>query len=460
MRPFRLADAATWCNARLLGSDVELSLVATDTRQAMAGALFVALRGENFDAHDFAAQAVEQGAAALLVSREVDSALPQLLCGDTQTALGDIAAGIASTRRTRVIGLTGSNGKTTVKTLTQSILARVGQTYSNPGNRNNEIGLPLALLHQPEDAAFGIFEMGAGQPGDIAYLAAIAKPSIALVNNIAPAHLERMGSLLGIAETKGAIYEALPDDGVAVINADDAFAPLFMQRVGKRRVLRFGLEGSADVRALHLELGTEGSRFQLHTPQGSVPIVLSLAGRHSVMNALAAAALALAVDAPLDAIALGLAHVEHVPGRQTPHRLPNGALLIDDSYNANPGSVLAALATLTLDAGEAWLVLGDMRELGEGERHLHAEIGDAAREAGVRRLYTVGILSESASRAFGPGARHYDSQSALIEALRNELVAPVDARTVRCLVKGSRGSRMDRVVSALRDPAQETPHAA
>jgi UDP-N-acetylmuramoyl-tripeptide--D-alanyl-D-alanine ligase len=461
MKPFLLSEAAAWCHARLRGADVEIGSVATDTRKEMRGALFVALKGENFDAHDFVLKAAEQGAVALLVSRAVDSMLPQLLCADTQVALGDLARGLAQGRTATVIGLTGSNGKTTVKTLTRSILARVGATYANPGNRNNEIGLPLALIDQPEDAQFAIYEMGAGQPGDIAYLAAIAQPAIGLVNNVAPAHLERMGSLLGVARTKGAIYDALPADGVAVINADDAFAPMFAQRAGARRTIRFGLEGSAEIRAANVQGDAQGTRFTLRTPTGERAVELGLAGRHNLMNALAAASLAFAAGASLEAIAEGLEQAERVPGRQTPHRLPNGALLIDDSYNANPGSVGAAIATLAQGAGEAWLVLGDMRELGAGERHLHAEMGDAARDAGIRRLFTVGPLSENATRAFGPGARHYESQDALVQALRHELAEPADMSHVRCLVKGSRGSRMDRIVSALLGGGNtEVGHAA
>jgi UDP-N-acetylmuramoyl-tripeptide--D-alanyl-D-alanine ligase len=231
--------------------------------------------------------------------------------------------------------------------------------------------------------------MGAGQPGDIAYLADIARPDIALVNNVASAHLERMGSLLGVAETKGAIYQALPADGIAVINADEAFAPLFAQYAGARRLLRFGLEGSADVRARHR------ARRRAHPLRAERAAWRdrgrARAGRAPQPDERAGGGLAgVGGRAPLQAIADGLAAAERVPGRQTPHRLRNGALLIDDSYNANPGSVRAALATLALGGGEAWLVLGDMRELGAGERHLHAEIGDAARDAGIRRFFTVG----------------------------------------------------------------------
>jgi len=461
MTPFRLAQAAAWTGGRLVGADLGLDRVATDTRKDLAGALFVALRGENFDAHDFVLKAAEQGAVALMVSRPVDARLPQLIVDDTQLALGRLAAGLAKQRSAKVIALTGSNGKTTVKTLTHAILARVGEAYANPGNRNNEIGLPLAVIEQPSDAQFAIYEMGAGQPGDIAYLASIVRPDVALVNNVAAAHLERMGSLLGVAETKGAIYDALPGHGVAVINADDAFAPLFAQRAGARRVLRFGLEGTAEVRALHPRTDAEGTDFTLRTPGGEIAARVALPGRHNLLNALAAATLSYAAGASLEAIAGGLANAARVPGRQTPHALPNGALLIDDSYNANPGSVRAAIATLAQGEGEAWLVLGDMRELGAGERHLHAEIGDAARDAGIRRLFTVGALSENATRAFGPGARHYESQDALVAALRHELVEPAELQGVRCLVKGSRGSRMDRIVTALLGGGNtEVGHAA
>jgi UDP-N-acetylmuramoyl-tripeptide--D-alanyl-D-alanine ligase len=249
-----LSQVARWVEGRHLGADVEIRSVSTDTRTLGPGSLFVALRGERHDGHAHAEQALANGAAALLVHREVDCPLPQVLCADTQDALGELAAGVQQGRPAVVVALTGSNGKTSVKTLVLSILSRAGLAYANPGNRNNEIGLPLAVLDAPEDARFAVYEMGAGQPGDIAYLASIAPPQVALVNNIMPAHMERMGSLLGIAETKGAIYEALPDDGVAVVNADDAFAPWFLQRIGSRRVLRFGLENDAELRSSAIRL--------------------------------------------------------------------------------------------------------------------------------------------------------------------------------------------------------------
>ena len=460
MRPLLLSQVARWVEGRHLGADAELQAVSTDSRTVVPGSLFVALRGENHDGHAHAAQALERGAAALLVQRELDLDVPQVLCADTQDALGELAAGLQQGRPAVVVALTGSNGKTSVKTLVHGMLSRAGRAYASPGNRNNEIGLPLAVIDAPEDAQFAIYEMGAGKPGDIAYLASIAPPQVALVNNIMPAHIERLGSLLGIAETKGAIYEALPDDGVAVVNADDAFAPWFMQRIGARRTLRFGLENDADVYASAIVATAEGSRFRLHTPAGAADVDLPLPGRHNVMNALAAAGLALAAGASLDDVVGGLNGAQPVPGRQIPHCLRSGAVLVDDSYNANPGSVAAAIAALAQAGGEAWLVLGDMKELGDGAELLHADIGAQARRAGLARLWTVGPLSAAASRAFGDGARHFEDQAALVAALAPALQAAVPG--LRCLVKGSRSSAMDKVLAALlaADRQGDADHAA
>src|SRR6478672_1479998 len=259
MKPIPLSRIASWTHGRLVGADTLIDAVSADTRTLDAtdgrAALFVALKGERFDGHDHVVAAAEAGARAALVARQLPVALPQLVVGDTERALACFAAAVQHTRNNTVVAITGSNGKTSVKTLTLAILARAGNAYGNPGNRNNEIGLPLAVLDAPEDAQFAVYEMGAGKPGDIAYLTTIVPPQVALVNNIAPAHMERMGSLLGIAETKGAIYEALPDDGIAVINADDAFAPFFHTLVGARRSFRFGIENDADVRASRVLAG-------------------------------------------------------------------------------------------------------------------------------------------------------------------------------------------------------------
>jgi UDP-N-acetylmuramoyl-tripeptide--D-alanyl-D-alanine ligase len=456
MRPLALSEIAGFTQGQLLGTGGPVLRVQTDSRALVKGDLFVCLRGERFDGHAFAGAAEAAGAAALLVERRLPLRLPQIVVEDSQRALGLLAAGVARGRRTRVFGLTGSNGKTSIKTLLAGILAGVGSTHANPGNFNNEIGLPLAVLNQPEDAEFAVYEMGAGAPGDIEWLARIAKPRYSLVNNIGPAHLERMGSLLGIAETKGAIYRELPEDGVAVINADDAFAPLFRQMAAPRRVLCFGLEHGAEVSASAIRGDAGGSRFRLHSPAGSLELRLPLPGRHNVMNALAASAMALAAGIDLIHIAQGLERAEGVAGRLSLRQHPSGANIIDDSYNANPGSLQAAIDTLASGPEQGWLVLGDMRELGADAETLHADMGLRARSAGIARLFTVGELAAAASRAFGAGGEHFDSQAQLAEHLR-----PLLGSGVCVLVKGSRGSRMERVVAALFDDAPTGgPHAA
>jgi UDP-N-acetylmuramoyl-tripeptide--D-alanyl-D-alanine ligase len=454
MKPLRLSDIARMTGGRLHGEDVVIDALATDTRALLVGGrtLFIALKGERFDGHDHVGAAAQAGVAAALVSRVIDAstasgALPQVVVADTERALADFAAAVQRERgQVKVVGITGSNGKTSVKTLVLAILSRAGRAYANPGNRNNEIGLPLAVLEAPEDAEFAIYEMGAGKPGDIAYLTAIARPDVAIVNNIAPAHLERMGSLLGVADTKGAIYDALPEDGVAVINADEAFAPFFAERSHGHRLIRFGLDATADITARGITPTDGGSRFVLVTPQGEAAVDLAMPGRHNIRNALAAASIALGLGVALDIVAAGLNAAEPVAGRLIANRLGNGAVVIDDSYNANPGSLAAAIDTLAESSrgGEGWLVLGDMRELGADAQQMHAEMGRRAKAAGIRRLYTLGELSAAAGQAFGEGAAAYDNHDALIAALRKEL-----RDGVRVLVKGSRGSAMDKIVKAL-----------
>ncbi|ALN62907.1 UDP-N-acetylmuramoyl-tripeptide--D-alanyl-D-alanine ligase [Lysobacter antibioticus] len=447
MKSLLLSEIARMTGGRLRGADAAIDLVVTDTRALpeTGAALFVALKGERFDGHDHVAKLAGSAVVGALVAREIDARVAQVVVADTERALADLAAAVQAQRSgSTVVAITGSNGKTSVKTLTAAILERAGRTYATPGNRNNEIGLPLAVLDAPEDAQFAIYEMGAGKPGDIAYLVRVARPQVALVNNIAPAHLERMGSLLGIADTKAAIYDALPADGVAVINADDAFAPYFGERAAGRRVIRFGLDASAEVTAHDVRLGTEGSTFALVAPQGRAEIALQLVGRHNVRNALAAASLALAAGAGFDAVVAGLNAARPVEGRLITHRLDNGAVLIDDSYNANPGSTAAAIDALAEIGGENWLVLGDMREIGNDEIAMHVEIGRRAKASGIRRLYALGALSSAAAQAFGEGGSVHESHAALAQTLAADL-----RDGVRVLVKGSHSSAMDRIVTAL-----------
>ncbi|TXH64957.1 MAG: UDP-N-acetylmuramoyl-tripeptide--D-alanyl-D-alanine ligase [Lysobacteraceae bacterium] len=453
-----LSRIARAVNGRLIGVDVEVDHVVTDTRnlsvEAASAGLYVALKGDNFDGHDYVAQAAVGGARAALVSRPLALDLPQVVVADTQLALADLAASVHRERDAKVIAITGSNGKTSVKALTTAILERAGRAYATPGNRNNEIGMPLTVLDAPEDAQFAVYEMGSGAPGDIAYLTRIAPPHVALVNNVAPAHIERMGSLLGIADTKAAVYDDLVNGGVAVINADDAFAPFFAERAHGHRIIRFGLEAGADVTARDIALNAHGSRFVLITPEGEAEVELAMPGRHNVANALAAASLALGAGASLQTITEGLNAARPVAGRLISHMIAPGVVLIDDSYNANPGSLKAAIETMASLGGERWLVLGDMRELGDDGVALHAEVGRRARDSGIARLYALGALSAAAAEAFGEGAQLFETHAALAERLRADLDASpraveAGAIALRVLVKGSRGSAMDRIVAAV-----------
>ena len=438
-----LSTIAQWTQGRLLGGDVEVQSVAIDSRTLKPGALFVALRGEHHDGHDFVEAAQCNGAAAALVERPLATDLPQVVVADGERALGALAAGVRARSAACVVGITGSNGKTTVKTLLAGILSRHAPTHFSSGSFNNEIGLPLTVLSVPPDTRFVVLEMGAGKPGDIAYLAQIAKPRIGLVNNIAPAHLERMGSIEMIAQTKGALYSALPADGVAVINADDVFAGCSPDPPQGRRVRLFGPDPPADVSA-RFDASSNPGAFTLVSPAGEIEVSLALGGRHNTMNALAAAGLALACAVPLETIKRGLESASAVPGRSARRAHASGAWLIDDTYNANPASFAAAVATLAACNGRRILVAGDMRELGPGAQSLHAQVGELAKASGIDALYAVGELSEATARAFGRQARHFADQATLIEALRDELVA---GNTL--LIKGSRGSAMDRVVDAL-----------
>jgi UDP-N-acetylmuramoyl-tripeptide--D-alanyl-D-alanine ligase len=452
-----LSEAAALAGGSVQGKDASFDVVVTDTRGLPARALFVALRGPNFDGHDFLAAARDNGAAAAMVSRPWPGDLPSIVVDDTRLALGRLAAGWRARHALPVVAVTGSNGKTTVKEMLAAILARRGAVLATAGNLNNDIGVPLTLLRLRAEHRHAVIEMGANHGGEIAYVAKLARPTVAVVTNAGSAHLEGFGSLEGVARAKGELFQALDADGVAVLNADDRYAALWAELIGPRRTLRFGLERPAEVSVVpgseRMEVGdTLATHFMLRTPLGELPISLRLSGRHNVLNACAAAAAAWATGASGDDIRQGLAALAPVKGRLQLKRAGDGLRILDDSYNANPSSLRAALQVLALAPGRHWLVLGDMGELGGNAMELHGEMGEAARLAGIDQLYTVGVLTRYTAERFGAGARHFAAQEALIAALQAAL-EDADALPVTVLVKGSRRMAMERVVAALEETA-------
>jgi len=443
MMTLPLSEAARVLDAVQHGADVTFAGLSTDTRTIGKGNLFVALQGPNFDGHDYLQQAQRLGAVAATVNRVVEATLPMVEVADTRIALGQLAAHWRSRFDLPLIAVTGSNGKTSVKEMLAAILGPCGDTLVTRGNLNNDIGVPLTLSGLSGTHRYAVIEFGANHPGEIAYLADMAKPTVALVNNAAQAHLEGFGDLDGVARAKGELFEHLSDDGVCVINADDTYAGLWRSLAGSRKVIRFGLDADADVSAAWQgDMG--GSDISLQTPSGKVDFHLPLPGRHNVMNALAASAVSIALDLSPEAIASGLSAMHTVSGRWQPRAGLHGAQIIDDTYNANPGSLRVALDLLAGSDSECWLVLGDMGELGDASEALHRQMGEQARDAGLKRVFTLGPLAAASAEAFGEGGEQFASIDALVEYLRERL-----APGVMLLVKGSRAMHMERVVDAL-----------
>lgn len=439
--------------ARLQGdATTVVQRVHSDTRSLRAGDLFVALRGERFDAHDFLVQARAAGAVAALAERGLAGAgLPGLEVADTRAALGTLAAGWRRSMALPLIAVTGSNGKTTVTQMTAAILrAWQGEAaFSTEGNFNNDIGVPLTLLRlRPGVHRAGVVELGMNHPGEIAQLAAMAAPTVALVNNAQREHQEFMASVEAVARENGSVITSLAADGVAVFPADDTYTPLWQVLAGARRVLTFALEPSvvADVTA-HARWAQDHWDVALSTPAGDTTVALRIAGRHNVKNALAATACALAAGCPLAAVTQGLNSFTAVKGRSQASRIERGGrtvTLVDDTYNANPDSVCAAIDVLASLPAPRWLVLGDMGEVGDQGVAFHREVGAYARSAGIEALWTAGALCAHAAAAYGTGARHFNAVEDLLAALPE---APVAASV---LVKGSRFMKMERIVAALK----------
>jgi len=441
----RLAETAELLHAGWQGADSWYTGLGTDTRSLETGNLFVALRGPRFNGEAFLEQARARGAIGALVSRDARAPdLPLLAVDDTRHALGRLAAHWRGRFSIPLVGITGSNGKTTVKEMTAAILGRRGPALVTRGNLNNDIGVPLTLARLGLEHGTAVIEMGANHPGEIAYLTDLAQPTVGLVNNAGPAHLEGFGSLTGVARAKGELFQHLPAGAVAVINAEDRFAPLWRELAGDRPQLSFGIEGRADVQAAWRG-DASGSELDMNTPQGAVSLRLPLPGRHNVMNALAATAASLAAGATLQEVRAGLQGLPPVHGRLQRIVLADAAVLIDDTYNANPASLRAGIEVLALGQGPKWLVLGDMAELGpEGER-LHRQMGKLARETGVERLFALGDLAAAAAETFGAHGVTCPSREAMVSALEQDWCAGVQV-----LVKGSRSMGMEAVVEALR----------
>jgi UDP-N-acetylmuramoyl-tripeptide--D-alanyl-D-alanine ligase len=443
----RLAEAAAALGGRASGSDALFTGVSTDSRSIKEGDLFVALRGERFDGHDFLKSvATEKAAAAMVDSRyKGEYPLPALVVDDTRRALGDLARYWRARFVPALIAVTGSNGKTTVKEMLAAILRRhagEGAVLATRGNLNNDIGLPLTVLGLRHAHRWCAIELGMNHRGEIGYLAGIARPTVALVNNAQREHLEFMRSVDEVAAENASVYDALPEDGVAVINADDAHAALFRGRAGKRRAVEFGLSGGAVTGRYRIE--RLSSEIRLSTPAGEADAKLAIPGLHNVRNALAAAACAVAVGIELNTIAQGLSAFRPYAGRLQVKRSAGGATVIDDSYNANPDSVRAAIDVLASCPAPTALVLGDMGEVGEHGPAFHREVGEYARAKGVSQLLALGEATREAVEAFGEGARHFDSIDDLVSNLKGKTV----------LVKGSRFMKMERVVAALTGSAE------
>lgn len=451
-----LHEAALAIGAAAPAENPHFGAVSTDTRKVGRGELFIALRGENFDGHDFVDAAAERGAIAAIV--DVDwagihpAAIPLLVVTDTRRAFGLLAAHWRQKFEIPLIGVTGSNGKTTVKEMIAGCLRAQAvadgldpdaAVLATSGNLNNDIGVPTMLLRLTAAHRAAVIEMGMNHPGEIAYLTRLAKPTVAVVNNAQRAHLEGMGDLAEVAREKGDIYDGLGASGVAVVNADDSYVDYWRDINRTRRVVCFGIDQPADVSANVRQQGL-ASAIALHTAQGEAEFVLNVPGQHNARNALAAAAAALASGVTLRAVADGLSRCVGVKGRLQLRAAAGGTQLIDDTYNANPDSMKAAIDVLATTVGRKLLVLGDMGEIGAQAGQYHDEIGGYAKSQGIDKLFALGEVSELAARNFGTGGRHFRSVDDLLAALRKEL----GPDTV-VLVKGSRFMRMERVADAI-----------
>lgn len=431
-----------------LGPDVDYKGISLDTRSIKPNDLFIAIRGERFDGHDFIELAKQQGAAAAMVDHAIDIDFPLLVVQDTRKALGELAKQHRQQFSIPIIALTGSCGKTTTKEMIRSILAEAGPVLTNFKNFNNDIGVPLTLLNLTAQHRYAVIEMGANHLGEIAYLTQITQPNVALVTNIGPAHLQGFGSMAGIAQAKSEIFSGLANEGVAIINADDKFTDVLQKASAAFRRVNFGLAETCDFSASNIQVDADGNAsFLLHAPNGKeMMLKLNLPGEHHVMNALAAAAATSQVGIELAQIKSGLEKTEAVPGRMLVSKTKLGMTLIDDSYNANPSSVAVALNLLAHYPRQRIFVMGDMGELGQNALNYHREMGQLAKNLHIDFVYTCGTLTQETAKAFGANAKHFANHSELILALKRNL-----PKNATILIKGSRSAQMEKVAMALLD---------
>lgn len=442
----KLSFMAELLKAKLIGDDRDITVFSTDTRDLPKDALFIALSGANFNGNRFAVDAAKSGAAAVVVSElQKDLSVPQLLVVDTHEALGKIAKAWREQFAITAVAITGSAGKTTTKEFAASIFAEVAETLATLGNKNNDIGVPLTLFRLNAGHRYGVFELGASHVGEIAYTSALVEPQAAVITNVGTAHLEGFGSCEGIARAKGEIYGGLSADGVACINLDDEFAPYWQALCNDKKQLTFSIKNEADVWASDVKLSATGlPEFVLHIGKNSANVHLKLLGLHNVANAVAAAVLAHATHVSFAAVVSGLEKTSPPHGRLNLHVLSQDCRLIDDTYNANPSSMKAAIDVLATLPGRRILVTGDMGELGTATESGHKEVGEYARMKKIDALYTVGEYGHFTASAYGEKAKVFPDQQNLINELEKELET-----VVTLLVKGSRSAQMENVVQGL-----------
>ncbi|WP_430875699.1 UDP-N-acetylmuramoyl-tripeptide--D-alanyl-D-alanine ligase [Gilliamella sp. G0441] len=449
MIPLNIEQIRTIVNGESFNIQHDESTVAficTDSRKITKQSLFIALVGEHFDGHAFALQAIKDGAVAVMVNHKIeDNSIPQIVVKDTRLALGLIAGYIRNQSYAKIVALTGSSGKTSVKEMTATILQNCGTTLYTQGNYNNDIGVPLTLLRLTKEDQFAVIELGANHIGEIAYTTQLVHPQTALINNIAEAHIEGFGSLEGVATAKGEIFEGLTKDGIAIINLDSCSDKWFEQLTDKT-VWTFSLENPlANFYASHIKMA-DVTTFKLHTPFGECEIQLPLIGLHNISNAIAASALAISVGASLDRIQQGLSTLKPVKGRLFPIKLNQNQLILDDTYNANVGSMSAAINVLANQSGYKVLVVGDMAELGQDAQKYHQQIGELAKQQKLDCVVSVGQLSQFVSQSSEVGHHFNDKQEAtnyIITLLRQY-------PNLTMLVKGSRSAKMEDVIEQIK----------